>query len=332
MLHRLQEFCVLQPPFAVLFYARMNLIRAGFIIAISLASWSCGVFGKKAEQDEEKNPFGPSGVPSFLRANPEVDGPPGEAPVPGTPAAEVTVALANHPSQDNIVWTDPDDMDKDLPELRKLLSGPKTTIWLKSESEAKRRAIREGKCVMIWFTDSARSPLCKTMSEEVLGKKEFGDWASENVVRLVVDQSAMQARGEKFDNEVTEQQYVADMKKKYKALGNPTVIMLSPKGERLAKYTGFKKGQGEFFWGQLKHSSSVGKEEYAVWMKKLEKQGYRRWTDRNDRTLVARLISYNKGSMVMVEPDGNRFRTKESQLCDADQTWILEEKKKRGIQ
>jgi thioredoxin-related protein len=332
MLHRLQEFCVLQPSFAVLLYARMNLIRAGLIIAIFLASWSCGVFGKKAEQDEEKNPFGPSGVPSFLRTNPEVDGPLGEAPLPGTPAAEVTVALANHPRQDNIVWTDPDDMDKDLPELRKLLSGPKTTIWLKSESEAKRRAIREGKCVMIWFTDSARSPLCKTISEEVLGKKEFGDWASENVVRLVVDQSAMQARGEKFDNEVTEQQYVADMKKKYKALGNPTVIMLSPMGERLAKYTGFKKGQGEFFWGQLKHSSSVGKEEYAVWMKKLEKQGFRRWTDRDDRTLVARLISYNKGSMVMVEPDGNRFRTKESQLCDADQTWILEEKKKRGIQ
>jgi hypothetical protein len=332
MLHRLQEFCVLQPPFAVLLYARMNLIRAGLIIAISLASWSCGVFGKKAEQEEEKNPFGPSGVPSFLRTNPEVDGPPGEAPLPGTPAAEVTVALANHPRQDNIVWTDPDDMDKDLPELRKLLAGPKTTIWLKSESEAKRRAIREGKCVMIWFTDSARSPLCKTMSEEVLGKKEFGDWASENVVRLVVDQSAMQARGEKFDNEVTEQQYVAEMKKKYKALGNPTVIMLSPMGERLAKYTGFKKGQGEFFWGQLKHSSSVGKEEYAVWMKKLEKQGFRRWTDHDDRTLVARLISYNKGWMVMVEPDGNRFRTKESQLCDADQTWILEEKKKRGIQ
>jgi hypothetical protein len=311
-------------------FARMKLIHAGAIIAFSLATWSCGVWGKNTKKDEEEKPFGETGIPQFLRANPEVDGAPGAE--SGTPAAEVTVALANHPSQDNIVWTDPDDMDKDLPELRKLLSGPKTTIWLKSESEAKRRAIREGKCVMIWFTDSARSPLCKALSAEVFGVKEFGDWASENVVRLVVDQSAMMARGEKFDDEVSAQQYVAEMKKKYKALGAPTVIILSPKGERLAKYTGFKKGQGEFFWGQLKHSSSVGKEEYAVWMKKLEKQGFRRWTDRHDRTLVARLISYDKGSMVMVEPDGNRFRTKESQLCDADQTWIMEEKKKRGIQ
>lgn len=315
-------------------YARMKLIHAGAIIAFSLATWSCGVLGKKAKKDEEEKPFGETGIPQFLRANPEVDGPSGATVSlePGTPASEVTVALANHPSMDNIVWTDPDDMDKDLPELRKLLSGPKTEIWLKNESEAKRRAIREGKCVMIWFTDSARSPLCKTLSEELFGKKEFGEWAGDNVVRLVVDQSAMMARGEKYDKEVSAQQYVAEMKKKYKALGAPTVIMLSPKGEKLAKYTGFKKGQGEFFWGQLKHSSSVGKEEYSVWMKKLEKQSYRRWTDRDGRTLVARLISYHQGSMVMVEPDGNRFRTKESQLCDADQTWILDEKKKRGIQ
>jgi len=47
---------------------------------------------------------------------------------------------------------------------------------------------------------------------------------------------------------------------------------------------------------------------------------------------VARLVSYQKGEMVMVEPDGNRFRTKESSLSSEDQEWIIEEKKKRGIQ
>jgi len=67
-------------------------------------------------------------------------------------------------------------------------------------------------------------------------------------------------------------------------------------------------------------------------MKKLEKQGYRRWHDKQDRTLVARLISYHKGEMIMVEPDGNRFRTKETSLSREDQDWIAAEKKKRGIQ
>ena len=282
---------------------------------------------KKSSEEEEK-PFGQSGIPQHMRTNPEVDGAAG-----GVNAAQVSVALANHPSADNIVWTDPDAIDKSIPEeLKKLLAGPKREVWMKSETEAKRTAIREGKCVMIWFTDSSRSPICKTLSEELFGKEEFGDWARDHTVRLIVDQSAMMARGEKYDKEVSAQGYVVEMKKKYKALGAPTVVMLSPKGEVLAKYRGYTKGQAEFFWGQLKHSVNVGEDEYKSWMQKLEKQGYRRWESQQGQTLVARLVSYHKGEMVMVEPDGNRFRTKESSLSRNDQDWIATEKKKRGIE
>ena len=223
-------------------------------------------------------------------------------------------------------------MDANIPELQKLLAAPKRDIWQKSESEAKRIAIREGKCVLIWFTDSVRSPVCKTLSEELFGKHEFGEWAKEHLVRLIVDQSALMARGEKYDSEVVTQEYVEQMKKRYKALGTPTVIMLSPKGEILAKYRGFKKGQGEFFWGQIKYSAGVGESEYQAWLQKLEKQGYRHWTDKQNRRVVARLVSYNKGTLVMVEPDGNRCRTDEGKLSDQDRDWIKAEKTKRGIE
>lgn len=281
---------------------------------------------KKSPKEEEK-PFGATGIPPQLRANPEVDEP------GGVNAAQISVALASHPTADNIIWTDPDAIDKNIPEeLKKILTAPKREVWLKSETEARRIAIREGKCVLIWFTDSARSPLCKNLNAELFGQAEFGDWARDNTVRLIVDQSAMMARGEKFDQEVSAQQYVEQMKKKYKALGAPTVIMLSPKGEVIAKYRGFKKGQGEFFWGQLKQAVNVGHDEYESWMKKLEKQGYRRWESKQGQTLVARLVTYHKGEMVMVEPDGHRFRTKESSLSRADQDWIVAEKKKRGIE
>jgi thioredoxin-related protein len=321
----MQEICVLQADGAVLACA-MRLIQLSWL-AMGCLCCSCGVMEKSSKTEEK--PFGPTGIPQQLRANPEVDGPAGEV---GVDAVQVSVALANHPTADNIIWTDPDAMDKNIPELQKLLAGPKREVWMKSEIEAKRTAIREGKCVLIWFTDSVRSPICKTLSEELFGQAEFGDWARDHTVRLIVDQSALMARGEKYDKEVSAQEYVEQMKKKYKALGSPTVIMLSPKGEVLAKYRGFKKGQGEFFWGQLKHSVNVGTEEYQVWMKKLEKQGYRRWESNKGQMLVARLISYHKGEMVMVEPDGNRFRTKESSLSRVDQEWIVTEKKKRGIE
>ncbi|MFM2172024.1 MAG: hypothetical protein RI957_2253 [Verrucomicrobiota bacterium] len=287
---------------------------------------SCAAL-RKSEKKEER-PFGPTGIPRELRANPEVDGPES---VGGVAAQEISVAMASHPNADNIMWTHPDKMDQDIPELQKLLSGPKREVWMKSEIEAKRTATREGKCVLIWFTDSARSPLCKTLSEELFGRGEFGDWARDHTVRLMVDQSALMARGEKYDNEVSAQEYVEQMKSKYKALGAPVVVMLSPRGEVLGKYRGYTKGQSEFLWGQLKHAANVGESDYQNWMKKLEKQGYRRWHDNQGRSLVARLISYREGEMAMVEPDGNRFRTKEHSLSKEDREWIAAEKNKRGI-
>ena len=294
---------------------------------LSLMICSCGVANKNAKTEEK--PFGPTGVPPQLRANPEVDRGLGEE---GVNAQQISVAMASHPSAENILWIDSDDVDQTLPELRKLLAAPKREVWMKSENQAKRAAIREGKCVLIWFTDSARSPLCKHLSAELFGRAEFGEWAKENTVRLMIDQSALMARGEKYDNDVSAQAYVEQMKKKYKAMGAPVVIMLSPKGEMLGKYRGYTKGQGEFLWGQLKHSSRVGKIEYDSWLKKLEKQGYRRWYSRTGQTLVARLVAYRNGQMIMVEPDGNRFRTNENFMSIEDQEWLAAEKKKRGIQ
>lgn len=325
----LPPFCVLHLAPAVIEIGCMKSTSLRFASVLCVFLSACASMKKTAKEEEEK-PFGPTGIPQHLRANPEV-GATVELTEGGVPASEVSVALASLPAADKIIWTDPDNIDKTIPELQKLLSAPKREVWEKSEAEAKRLAIREGKCVMIWFTDSKRSPLCKSLSEELFGQHEFGDWAKEHLVRLMVDQSALMGVGQKKHEEVIAAQSVAEMKKKYKALGAPTVIMLSPKGEVLAKYRGFKKGTGEFFWGQIKHSVNVGELEYDTWMKKLEKQGYRRWQDQDNRKLVARLVSYHNGEMVMVEPDGNRFRTKESRLSKSDQEWIKAEKKKRGI-
>ena len=84
--------------------------------------------------------------------------------------------------------------------------------------------------------------------------------------------------------------------------------------------------------GQLKYSVMLGENEYQTCMKILEQRGIRLWNDKQGRTLVARLVSYHDGEMIMVEPDGNRFRTKELNWSKEDQEWIAAEKNKRGIQ
>lgn len=274
------------------------------------------------------SPFGPTGIPPALRG--------AEAPVTvkledGKAATEVGVALASHPKAENIVWTNPDDDGEQLPELQRLLAEPAREPWEKSEAAAKQRAMREGKCLMIWFTDSARSPMCKSLSEELFGRKDFGDWVKENVVRFIVDLQVTQASGEKIGSVVDAAKSAVELKKRYKALGTPTVVMLSPLGQTLAQYRGYKSGDQEDFWGKLKYSVQVGNNQYTEWAKKMEQRGFRPWSDRAGRKVMAKLLSYRQGRLLLTEPDGNRFVTEESKLSDADQAWVLAERKKRGL-
>jgi thioredoxin-related protein len=307
------------------------------ITFLSLANCSLMKLGKeetaeqKAEKQKAEMPFGPSGIPPQLRSkapsmNATIDS------GSGVPASEVSVALANHPTANNIVWTDPDSDTAQLPELQKLLAAPKREVWEKSEGLAKRMAAREGKCVLIWFTDSQRSPYCKTLSKELFGKTEFGDWAKEHTIRVIVDESALAPRGEKNNEEVIAKENVDAMKKRYKAIGNPLLIVLSPKGESLGRFAGYKTGDADFLWGKLKYAVNVGESNYGDWVKSMEKRGYRQWQDRTNRKVIAKLVSYYQGKLIFVEPDGNRFKAEESNLSDSDQSWISTEKKKRNIQ
>ena len=76
-----------------------------------------------------------------------------------------------------------------LPELSDILgAAPKSRgPWEESETIAKQRAAREGKPLLIWFTDSARSPMCKALNQELFSTPDFGMWASEKIIRLRVD-------------------------------------------------------------------------------------------------------------------------------------------------
>jgi hypothetical protein len=156
-------------------------------------------------------------------------------------------------------------------------------------------------------------------------------------VRLRVDQNieaALRQRqfGDSFDEMDTESRmkdYVERLRKQYRVLGNPTMVVLSPHGEVIGRYRGYRNGGGDFLWGQLKSAVIAGDKSYQKWRADLERRGYREWTDRRGRTVLAKLLAYRDGELVLVEPDGQRARTHERRLSDADQAW-LEERKKRG--
>lgn len=296
--------------------------------AVSLAA--CGVGGGDEDGVDLKSAMPPTGVGPKIRSSD------GTAVTPGGNQND-PVALGITPRED-IVFTDPDNPDAGIPELEALMAAPKKGPWEESETIARQTAAREGKPILVWFTDSQRSPMCKALTQELFGTSEFGKWAEKHVVRLRVDANIggfkeSDMTMDEWDNKkasITD--YVKRMKKQYRVLGHPTVLLLNPSGEVLWKDTGYKRGQADFYWGIIKQNEIASSSAYKSWRKSLEDKGYREWKGNGSRKVFAKLLSYSEGTLVLVEPGGVRYRTHESRLSSGDRKWIAQQKAMRGIQ
>ena len=305
------------------------MIRTGLALLPFLLVVSCGMVGKD-EDEKVPHPFGPTGVPEHLRAK----GLGGTAITPGGNASQQAKLAAAITPEDQVVFTDPDNPDKGLPELSSLLNSPKKGPWEESERIARRRASREGKPLLIWFTDPRSAP-GKALSEELFSRADFGAWADEKLVRLKVDSNPnvqMESLSAQEEKEDAMKSAALAMKKRYKVLGHPTLILLNPSGEVVGKYRGYKRGDADFTWGLIKQGEIGAMTAYRSWRKDLEKKGYREWQDNKGRKVFAKLVSYHKGELVLIEPDGLRSKTKEDRLSSQDREWIEQQKMLRGIE
>jgi len=302
------------------------LLPSALLVAALLASCA----HKADKKKEEPSPFGPTGIPPELRAK-TPGGDAGTAVTPGGNSKYKATAEAD------IVYTDPDNPDAAIPELATVLSNATRGPWEESETIAKQRSIREGKPILIWFTDSLRSPMCKAISQELFSRTEFGDWARDNLVRLKVDTVVSKDddpdtdMGDEADRRTRIMDYNEKLKKRYKVMGYPSLIVVSPSGEVVGRYRGYKRGEADLVWGQIKHAEAVSSEAYKGWKTGLEKKGYRDWKDRRGRQIFAKLTSYSNGVLILIEPDGGRAQTKEINLSDEDRAWIAKQKALRGI-
>ena len=314
----------------------MEIVRIKVVaMACLLILPGCSRFGRVIGYADEEDLQGPE-VPSHMMSRPAtadglarvtVEGgtaPPqgGRSAMPGGPP------VGGFTPEEDIVWTDPDNPDAELPGLEETLAvttssrGP----WMESFANAKKIAMREGKPVLVWFTDTQRSPLCPFLSAELFSKPQFGDWAGEHLVRVRLD---FNVKGTE-DDRLRKQDYLEKLKKRYKASGLPTVLVMAPDGTVTGRYRGYKRGDPEFYWGRIKNATIAAEKHHQDWRVQMEKKGYRDWKDRKGRPLFAKLLAYRDGEMILVEPDGRKARAKEKNLSDPDRLWIANEKAKRG--
>jgi hypothetical protein len=303
----------------------------GWLVAVTILS-SCGVrrTAPQIEHGVDTPPSIPGGVP------PRIKGPDtasrGDTPVMPAAPAQLT-------PEDEIIFTNPDNPDASIPELASLLEAtPKRRKgpWEESESIARKRSLREGKPLLIWFTDSRSSPMCKVLAQELFNRQDFNEWADEHFVRLrvdafpqVTDQSL--SLDEKQTKLIDIGHYVKRIKKQYKIQGHPNLVLVHPDGSVIQRYRGYKRGSADYTWGLLKQGEAAFQHTYQPWRGSLEKRGYRQWTDTKGRTVFAKLAQYSQGTLVLIEPDGTRCKTHEKRLSNEDRIWLDEQKAARGM-
>ena len=286
---------------------------------------SCGGGGPAPVDEVPVDPFSPSAIPAALRGD-------GRKLDPATELAALQQDAGTVMNPEGIVYTDPDAENPDdiSQELADLLAEPTDEgPWGRSITRVLREARRRDKPVLMWFTDSGNPMASRAITEDLFSRRDFEEWASETFVRLQVDEEV----GSKPDDSASRKaDFIAGLKKHYKVFGYPTLIVLAPSGEVIGRYRGYKRGQWEYKWGQLRQAAFLAEKSHAEWKRKMEAKGYRTWTGAMGRTIFAKLLAYRDGILVLVEPDGTRARTREGQLSGTDRDWIDAEKRKRGLE
>lgn len=228
---------------------------------------------------------------------------------------------------EDIVFTRPgDSLSTASAELQEIWKKEYEGPWMKSFSKSMRRAQVEKKPILVLFS-SETNPLVRRLDDEVLGQQEFVDWAAENVIRLRFEDYRSKSRS-KFGDRID---YIEGLKKRFKVRALPSAVVVLPNGSVLARYRGYRKGEGPFYEGRLRQDVKIAQSRIESWSKDMDEKGYRIWTDQKKRKVLAKLLRYREGQIVLVQPDGKRSSTHESKLSAADQSWLRKEKLKRGL-
>ncbi len=312
----------------------IRIVTGGLLAALLAGLVSCSRI-RQIEENRAPTPLEAYQVPPMLRGG------------GGRGDSEVKVTLEGgaglspdavdriRAREEDLMWTDPDNPEQGMEEMEVVIrKNARKGPWFVSYSEARRAAMREGKPLLVWFTDTQFSPLCRTLSSEVFSKGAFQQWAAREVIQVRLDfnvKGESGGTGQSAENDrIRKEDYLQSLKKRYQVRGLPTVLLLTPDGTVNSRYRGYKKTYFDFYLARLKNDATAAAELHSKWRLKMGRRGYREWEDNRGRTVFAKLLRYSKGELILVEPDGKKLRAREGKLGQEDQAWLAAEKAKRG--
>lgn len=160
-------------------------------------------------------------------------------------------AVDNHRDiEDNF----PETMQKGYAMFRKLLIAGilalftqtiQASDWETDFAKASTNAAKEGRFILLDFTGSDWCGWCIKLQKEVFSQEEFKTFAKDNLVCVELDFP----RGKTQSTELKEQN--KRLSEEYGIQGFPTIVLLSPKGEKVAT-TGYRPGGAKAYVAHLK--------------------------------------------------------------------------------
>ena len=238
-------------------------------------------------------------------------------------------------SEEELVWTDPDHPDAEIPGLNEIFENKKLGLgWQVDMGRAIQLARQNERPLVIWFHDSLISPRSNALGKEYLDTKEFDAWCKDRVVRLRLDSGASMDDAT-ADKAKYSAERINSLQRRYGLTKKPSIAIITPSGKISARIDGFD-GFLSSFARELQDGVKKAEDDYSAYKKGLEERGYREWhSAKGDQHVFGKLMRFDrKNQVVYLKESGGRVtRTKLSHFCPEDAEYLLttsKDKKRKG--
>lgn len=239
-------------------------------------------------------------------------------------ASEEELKKIDNGSEDELVWTDPDHPDAEIPGLTAIFENKRLGRgWQVDMERAIQLARKQELPLIVWFHDSVISPRSGQLGKEYLETKEFEDWASTHAVCVRLDSGASSG-----DSGADKVKYRAEninaLQHRYGLSKKPSFAVITPNGKITARIDGFN-GFLSGFAQELKAGVALAQKKYGEYKEELAERGYRDWKSaRGNASVFAKLMRVDpEQEVVFLRESGGRVtRTKISHFCKEDADYL----------
>ena len=127
---------------------------------------------------------------------------------------------------------------------------PASMAWKTDYKKAQEEAKASHKLVLLNFTGSDWCGWCTQLDRVILNQQQFKDYASKNLVLVVIDFPRRNGPAWKGQSVELKKQNM-ELAEKFNVEGFPTLVVLSPEGKTVWRYDGYYDGGLAAFLAEL---------------------------------------------------------------------------------